>query len=432
MKNKLSVVFGLLFFYGSYGAQLEIAADRGTVPVVGLVGDHLMEAIPLDPSYNHHQDDFRKKAILFLTQKSKQSDNPIEKANYLESAEDLPTYAGLCVSLSALWAYGKRVTDKNAGLPLLGSDDSYFFNKVYKLLATWNEVTPFTLEEEADIERFLSLLIFMYNGKVAPQGQEGVTCPDPLLILELAGGEVAQRNFNMYANLLTKKMFNRYVQALINPGHILLIGFNNSEFGGGHEIALYQGSNGIFYYYNPNSKEGELSSSSLSLLTNRMWEENQVYGVRILLESGAHPSTVQYISLEEVSFSNDTPYVGPQIGELAPAIDEFVDVLKLSPEPSSALYFKRYNSPLRDLFRMNNFSVEQALELMNSPLLSDEIKKQFINELFPQPFVTALKSENLEAVKTFIEKGRLINSRIRDMASPAMRALLLELVPIEE
>jgi len=183
--------------------------------------------------------------------------------------------AGYCSGMTVLWLYAKWLQTQTKAdfsansdvnpLKLTPNDDYEWFKSTTELISSWNEKTPLTPEESKQFERFASLVeyyqhIYERLSSAHQYSLEG--------FLEDPRKGAAKREYSI-ASLFTLEQLKQLlkIENFIQDGALILIGSHN------HGTGLFK-KEGVYYYFDSNSYDGETQATSTDELAKLIFEAN--------------------------------------------------------------------------------------------------------------------------------------------------------------
>jgi hypothetical protein len=416
LKNKLAFFFILISTSNSLSAAVEDSGLSQTTPT-------FTKEVP--PSIEQYL--LIDSIISYLRKELKHSKNPIERKNRKETLDrfDKELSEGICLALSVLWSYGKRIEDDNNNVPKTGTDDATWFNNTYHSLLKesqfswkfWKKKKSLSSEEKENIEKFISTLILLQDTQAARLlgTQKGNL---PTLVQDVSKGslhfEYAYSLSGFKLELLEKRL-----EKIINPKKINILnlgGFGGLEKGI-HALAIYQNSHTQkFYCYNPDSKTGEKTFTTISevaLWLQEEYKELEQHGFKFY--DPTHPHTLSQITIGVFDFI--TPDTPPSLIPAPQALEidrhEFFNTIQ------------SYGSLKLPLPLWYHDYVEREFpDVTNYPIIADWYGEQ-LNE--------AVKRGQYEHVRMLIKQGaNLLKVDLSQITDPEMLVLFPETLLPEE
>lgn len=356
----------------------------------GIVKEMLFD---LDIEY-HDQTTLQTKIIQYLEKEIEKSTNAEDRKNRDEVIGYFRQSAGECNGLSVLWAYGRRVAEDALTNPTnKPKDDIDFFNMVQRMLILWNAIQEFSREQKADIERFISNVVF-YQKPAHEIFQEGGMQLDLSLVLEdtKRGRPIESFSKNI---VCSKEMLHARLDKIIKPKTLIFIGATK-DFKG-HLMSIYQNSDNEIYFYDPNSQQGELLIKNYEQLIDALWEASDPSKFSKGLGMDPVDWSLRNVFIKIYRFAGDPIYKYPTEQEFRMSKKEFLYIFKKS-------------------------------KFLKTIAFRDQPVIMFIKQLDADQVVQLLQEENTpEAIKTILVRGQFskIRGTYNEPISPLVARYLL-------
>ena len=341
--------------------------------------------------------------IAYLKKELAQTKDPLEQKHRKEVLErfDTELSQGVCLALSVLWSYGKRVEDDHNNIPTAGTDDAASFKKTYNTLLQWNKKRPFwkfwkkkkslSAEEKQNIEKFIGDIILLQD-RETPRILGAMKGDLSTLVQDASRGSLNFEygySFSGYRTELLEKRLAKIIQP--KKINILNLGGYGGVEKGIHALAIYQNSHTQkFYCYDPDSETGEKSFDSIFGVTT--WLQQEYIELGENLRSFYDPTllyqhTLTQITIGVFDFSKDaTPVVIPTPEELGLDKIEFFETIDT---------YGSLNHPLPQWYN-DYVRKEFCCSMKDFPSSSDWYGEQLFK---------ALKRGQREYAQMLIEKG---------------------------
>jgi hypothetical protein len=363
--------------------------------------------------------------IAYLEKELAHTKDPLEQKHRREVLErfDTELSQGVCLALTVLWSYGKRIEDDHNNIPMAGTDDTASFKKTYNTLLQWNKKRPFwkfwkkkkslSDQEKQNIEKFISNIILLQDTEAARI--LGATKGDlSALVQDTSRGSLNFKygySFSGYQTELLEKRLAKIIQP--KKINILNLGGYGGVEKGIHAIAIYQNSHTQkFYCYDPDSETGEKSFDTISEVTTWLQQEYRELEENLRLfydPTLLYQHTLSQITIGVFDFSKDAaPIVIPTPAELELDKLEFFETMDT---------YGSLKHPLPEWY--NDYVQKQFYYCMKDyPTSSD---------WYGEKLFKALKRGQAEYAKMLIEKGaNPAKVDITEITDPEMLLLLPE------
>lgn len=196
--------------------------------------------------------------------------------------------SGQCAGLATIWLYSKLLQTQDLG----ASVDNYgWFKAAAELIASWDGVRKLTEAENSVFEKFIGMVEYFQEA-----GQTGkLKNMDTKLVRGLEGKKI-MAEFSITAPLNLEQL-----KKLLKTTNVIqerkLIHISSVGRSGGHATALFKDGK-WYYYFDPNSKVGEIKVNSIDEVAQLIFDTNKNW-----VRADFYQKPVPF-SLEIYSFDN--------------------------------------------------------------------------------------------------------------------------------
>jgi len=239
--------------YGYLDIVAELAKHGGKVDLKEKVIGSLVgrKSIEIDQGQNNT----RKKITTYLT-------NLGRDKKFIKEFEK-----GYCAGISSLWAYSKWLQTRS-NPDNKPRDDYKWFRSTVALIAGWDGKRKLTAKEKPEFERFVyHIQLLQHPDRYLSMSSQG-SLEKSLEDTKVGEGRRLRKECAI-GSLFTLKQLQNFLKTenIIQDGRLIYIGSHN------HATSLFKdGKN--YYYFNPNSKIGEVKTQSLDEVARLIFRAN--------------------------------------------------------------------------------------------------------------------------------------------------------------
>ena len=222
--------------------------------------------------YNYSQNNILRKIQQYLQSANfnrRPAGSTSSDEQYHKEAKPIYKYSeqfdqGFCAGISNLWLYTKWLQTQPNNYPNIARDDYDWFIKTIELIAQWNGITPLTLAESAEIDRFIAYISYFQKiNHYLPIAQN---------VLEQSltdtQGRTPTKEYSITAFLTREQLIELLnTPNVIQENRLITVASSN------HTTALFKQA-GVYYYFDPNNYSGEVAHTATDELADHIFYSN--------------------------------------------------------------------------------------------------------------------------------------------------------------
>jgi hypothetical protein len=267
---------------------------------------------------DYTQDNLLKKITAFLKYQAESIGDSIDTPEIRYFAKS----KGECNGLVSLWAYGRRISDKE-NTTGVQRDDAEHFWKMYETLINWDEQTQFTTEQVPELERFISHIKFFQYPALEINDIRYQTDLSKA-IQDTTGNQFVETA--RIDNLVVKKdMLLSRIEKFLQPKTIVCIGGSGSA--GSHVTSIYTDAEGKIHFFDPNSYVGEKIVEDSAELMRCVWDALTLGSTSGFRGTDLVSIFLRDISIESYKLEEDVQGKIFQREDLKLTNDEFLEII---------------------------------------------------------------------------------------------------------